>query len=133
VERGLLTGQPMLITASTRESLSAGSLVLVACFCALSLAFGVAHYRGWHKGWIRVLPFEANFFGPAWFGALGLLVALCDVATRLSVWVAAILAVPTFIVFVITLMSLVWLPSRLLPSWYLTWREQGRPLSGLHG
>lgn len=123
----------MLFWASTDTQLSAGSLLVVICFCAAALAFGVAHYRGWHKGWIRVLPFEANFFGPAWFGATGLLVALCDLAARVNVWLAAILAVPTFIVFVITLMSLVWLPSRLLPSWYLDWRRQGRPPSELRG
>ena len=121
----------MLLSASTARSLPVGTLALVVCACAASLAFGVAHYRGWHRGWIRVLPFEANFFGPAWFGACGLLVALCDLAARLSVWFAAVLAVPTFIVFVIMLMSLVWLPPRLLPSWYLNWRRQGRPRSGL--
>jgi hypothetical protein len=121
----------MFLVASSTQSLSAGSLVVIVCFCAASLLFGVAHYRGWHRGWIRLLPFEANFFGPAWFGAFGLLVALCELAARLSDMLAAVLAVPTFIVFVIMLMSLVWLPSRLLPSWYLNWREQGRPPSGL--
>ena len=122
-----------LVTASTGASLSAGQLVLITCFSAALLVDGIAHYRGWHKGWIRLLPFDANFFGPAWFGACGLLVALCELAGRLTAWLEAVLAAPTFIVFVISLMSLVWLPSRLLPSWYLSWRAHGRPRSGLVG
>ena len=124
----------MLIpSASSGASLSAGELVLIACFSACVLVSGVAHYRGWHKGWIRALPFEANFFGPAWFGACGLLVVLCVLAGRLSAWVEALLALPTFVVFVISLMSIVWLPSKLLPAWYLSWRAHGRPMSGLRG
>lgn len=104
--------------------------MLILCFCSLSLASGVAHYRGWHKGWIRLLPFEANFFLPAWFGACGVLLFLSEL-TRHVVVLSAMLAVPMFVSFVIMLMSLVWLPSRLLPSWYLSWRAHGRPLSEL--
>ena len=123
----------MLLAASTNAPLSGGKLVLVVCFSFWVLISGIAHYRGWHKAWIRWLPFEANFFAPAWFGACGLLVSLCDLVAPLSVWLAAVLALPTLIVFVVMLMSLVWLPSRLLPSWYLNWRRQGRPRSGLVG
>jgi hypothetical protein len=123
----------MDVLASTRASLSAGPLLVVLGFCAVSLAFGIAHYRGWHKAWIRLLPFEANFFLPAWFGACGLLASLCALGARLSVWVAVALALPTVVVLVITLMSLVWLPRRLLPEWYLRWRERGRPPSDLAG
>ncbi|HTX07011.1 MAG TPA: hypothetical protein VME22_00285 [Solirubrobacteraceae bacterium] len=120
----------MLLTASTRAPLSAGSLVLIVCFCSATLAFGIAHYRGWHRQWIGWLPFDANFFGPAWFGACGLLVVLAEEAGRIGAWLEAVLAVPAFIVFVIMVMSLVWLPSRLLPAWYLHWRAQGRPRFG---
>lgn len=123
----------MVLAASATKPLSGGSLVLVVCFCALSLAFGIAHYRGWHRPWIRLLPFESIFFLPAWFGALGLLAALCALAARLSVWVEAVLAVPTLLVLAITLMSLFWLPSSLLPGWYRTWRDRGRPPSELAG
>lgn len=122
----------MLVTSATRP-LSGASLGLVAAFCALCLGFGIAHYRGWHRGWIRMLPFEANFFLPAWFGALGLLTALCLQAARVSAWVAAVLAVPTLVVLAVTLMSLVWLPSWLLPAWYRSWRDRGRPPSELAG
>jgi hypothetical protein len=123
----------MHLYASTDTSLSGGKLVLVVCFSALSLVFGIAHYKGWNKGWIRWLPFEANFFLPAWFGACGLLVAFSTLAGRLSAGLEVVLAVPTFVVFVIMLMSLVWLPARLLPQWYLDWRAHGRPLTGLRG
>jgi hypothetical protein len=111
--------------------LSAGSLALVVCCSAIGLAFGIAHYRGWHRGWIRVLPFEANFFTPAWGGATGLLTALCLLAAHVSRWLEVVLGVPLFLAFAVTLMSLVWLPQRLLPAWYREWRDRGRPSRGL--
>lgn len=123
----------MLVAASTAGSPSTGTLVAIACFCAICFAFGIAHYRGWHRGWIRVLPFDANFFTPAWFGAFGLLLTLWTLAHKLSALVAVIVALPMFIAFVIGLMSLVWLPERLLPAWYRRWRAQGRPPGGLTG
>jgi len=121
----------MLLTAASDASPSAGSLALIVCFGGLSLAFGIAHYRGWHKRWIRLLPFEANFFLPAWFGAVGVLLFLCELAGHVSPVLEVVIALPMFVSFVIMLMSLVWLPSRLLPSWYLSWRAHGRPLSEL--
>jgi hypothetical protein len=121
----------MVFAASTHTSLSGGSLALVTCFCAVSLAFGIAHYRGWHRSWMYLLPSEASFFLPAWFGAFGLLAVLCILAAKLSAWLALVLALPTAVAFAIMLMSMVWLPPRLLPSWYRDSRDRRRASSPL--
>lgn len=108
----------MLLTASSDATLSAGSLALIACFSALCLVNGVRHYRGrgtWLLAW---LPSGASFFGPAWFGACGLMLVVCELASRVSVVLAGLLAIPTLALGAIALVSLVWLPPRLLPSWY---------------
>ena len=117
--------------ASATHSLPAGTLALIAGFSALGLAFGIAHYRGWHRSWLRLVPFEANFFLPAWYGAAGLLVTLSLAGAHLSRWIEVVLGVPAFVAFAIALMSLVWLPSWLLPAWYRDWRARGRPPGGL--
>ena len=119
----------MFVLASSHPAMSFGSLASIVGFCGVCLAFGIAHYRGWHRTWIRLLPFESNFFLPAWFGACGLLTALCVAVAPLSAWLAAVLAVPTFVIFAIALMSLVWLPRRLLPGWYLQ-LAGARPTAG---
>lgn len=114
----------MLLTASSAATLSAGTLALIACFSAACLFNGVRHYRG-HGTWLLSwLPSEASFFTPAWFGACGLMLVLCLLAAHVSVVLEALLAIPAFVLFAISLMSLVWLPSRLLPIWYRDRRRQ---------
>lgn len=101
-------------------------MLLIAGFSVLLLVNGVRHYRGrgtWLLSW---LPTEASFFAPAWYGAMGLMVVLCELAGRVSVVLAGLLAVPTFVLFAIAMASLVWLPSRLLPRWYRDRRRQRR-------
>lgn len=123
----------MLLAAATSHGPSVLTSVLGLCFCAWALAFGVAHYRGWHRAWIRFFPFDAHFFAPAWFGACGLLIFLGELAARFSTVLGVLIALPAVVPFVIMLMSLFWLPDRLLPAWYLDWRAHGRPAGGLAG
>ncbi len=117
--------------AASTHSLSDGSLAFVIGVSAIALAFGIAHYRGWHRDWMRLLPFEANFFTPAWFGAAGLLVAFSLLAASAGRWLEVVLAVPAFVALAIALMSLVWLPPRFLPAWYRESRERQRQARGL--
>lgn len=117
----------MLLTGSSTDSQSAGTLVLIACFSAVCLVNGVRHYRGrgvWLLSW---LPSEASFFAPAWYGAVGLMVVACELAGQVSRVLEAVLAIPTLVLFAIALVSLVWLPSRLLPEWFRDRRRQRRP------
>lgn len=117
----------MIVNASSDAPLSAGTLVLVTCFSALVLITGVRHYRG-HGTWLLPwLPTQASFFGSAWYGAFGLMVVLCDLAERVSVVLVAVLAIPTFGLGLIALVSLFWLPSRLLPGWYRDRRRRSHP------
>jgi hypothetical protein len=120
------------LAAQHGSQMSIGSMVVVACVCAPVLGGGVLHYRGGgRRSWLYRLPFEANFFLPAWFGACGLLVVLDNLLGRVSGVAEAIVGVPTLISFAVMLMSLAWLPRRLLPAWYLAWRAHGRPRSEL--
>lgn len=108
----------MALTASSDATLSAGSLVLIACFSALCLVSGLRHYRG-HGTWLLSwLPSGTSFFTPAWFGACGLMVVLSEIAGHVSVVFEGLLAIPTLVLLAITLVSLVWLPPRMLPAWY---------------
>lgn len=119
----------MLFTAATQAHLPLGTLGLIACFSALVLVNGVRHYRGqgtWMLGW---LPSRASFFAPAWYGAFGLMVVLCVLAGQVSTVLEAVLGIPAFVLLGISLISLVWLPSSLLPAWYrdaLTQAAAGR-------
>jgi hypothetical protein len=114
----------MLLTGSSTDSLSAGTLVLITCFSAVCLVNGVRHYHGRGTWLLRWLPSEASFFAPAWYGAMGLMVVLCELAGRVGRVLEALLAIPTLVLFAIALMSLVWLPSRLLPEWYRDRRQR---------
>lgn len=108
----------MFLTASSDAHLSAGTLALLTCFSLCCLLNGVRHYRGrgtWMLSW---LPSRASFFTTAWCGAFGLMVVLSDLAGRVSAILEAVLGIPTFVLLAIMLMSLVWLPGRLLPTWY---------------
>lgn len=118
----------MILIASSNPSISAGTLVLIAAFSAALLANGVRHYRGRGTWLLEWLPTQASFFMPAWYGACGLMVVLCVLAGRVSVALEALLAIPTFVLFVIAVMSIVWLPSRLLPEWY---RDRRLPAQAL--
>ncbi|HTX32139.1 MAG TPA: hypothetical protein VMD09_12190 [Solirubrobacteraceae bacterium] len=117
----------MLPIAAPQTPLAGGQLAAIAAFSVFALGYGVAHYRGWHRGWMRWLPSEASFFTPLWFGATGLLLVLAELARRASTWLGVVFAVPLLIAAAITVMSLVWLPSTLLPDWYLDWRQRRRP------
>lgn len=121
----------MIAAASTDAWLSRTDLIEIVCFCTLLLVTGVRHYHGRGRWMLRWIPFEVSFFGIAWYGACGLMVVLCNAVRRFSVVLGALLAVPAFVLLGISLMSLFWLPPRLLPAWYLRWRAQGRPPSGL--
>jgi hypothetical protein len=114
----------MLLSGSSTDSLSAGTLVLIACFSAVCLLNGVRHYHGRGTWLLRWLPTEASFFAPAWYGAMGLMVVLCELAGGVSRLLEAVLAIPTLVLFAVALVSLVWLPSRLLPEWYRDRRQR---------
>lgn len=103
-----------------------GGLVLLG-ISVVSLAIGVGHYRGWQRAGIQRVPFDSLHFSPAWLGATGLFAAVAGFLARLGPWGSIALAVPAVVTMVITLASLFWLPRFLLPSWYLDWRERGRP------
>lgn len=116
----------MILVAGTHTTMSAGTLVLVTCFSAWLLIGGVRHYRGRGQWLMRWLPTEVSFFTPAWYGAFGLMIVLCELARTVSLGLEVVLAIPTLLLFVVALMSLVWLPSRLLPEWYRARRRQRR-------
>lgn len=113
-------------TAAANTPLAGGQLAAIAAFSVLAIGFGAAHYRGWHRGWMRWLPSEASFFTPLWFGATGVLLILAELGRRVSNWLGVVFGVPLLVAFAITLVSLVWLPSKLLPGWYLDWRKRRR-------
>jgi ribose/xylose/arabinose/galactoside ABC-type transport system permease subunit len=108
----------MFLVASSNATISLPSMLLIAAFSALMLVRGIQHYRGRNTWIIKWLPWSDGFFGGAWFGAFGLMVVLCLLAGRVSAVLEAVLAIPTFLLFLIALVSMVWLPSRLLPGWY---------------
>lgn len=91
-----------------------------------ALWLGVARYRGWHKSSLLAFPFDSLHFAPAWWGAAIVLAMLGSLGSLVSPWflIVSVLGVAPLLV---GLLSLFWLPDRLLPAWYLDWRARGRP------
>ncbi|WP_147455991.1 hypothetical protein [Nocardioides mangrovicus] len=115
------------MTPLAADEAPAGVLVLWAVICVLLLAYGVGHYRGWNKSGLLLCPFDSLHFMPAWFGAAATLVLLAQLALPITVWVSLVLFAAAVPPFAVTLIGLFWLPDRLLPAWYLSWRDHGRP------
>lgn len=93
---------------------------------AVSLAFVVpgalaysGHWRSWTSQFMatRYLGFSVFFLGAA--GA-------CSApALALHGVLAAVFDVPLIVFFVLMMVSLIWLPSFLLPAWFKQWRANG--------
>lgn len=119
----------MLLLASGYSVGSTSTTIEVTAFCVILLIQGIRHYRGYGRWLMRFLPFDAGFFAVAWYGALGLLLVLDSLLSHISGPLALLFAIPIVPVFAIAMISLVWLPARLLPGWYRDWRAHGRPLA----
>lgn len=121
-----------MITPLETTAADPGTLTLSFVLGALVTAFGVGHYRGWHKGGLLRLPFDSIHFAPAWWGGAMLTLGVASALATLSPWFAllGVLAVPMIL---IGFVALFWLPDRLLPAWYLDWRARGRPAGEVMG
>lgn len=94
---------------------------------------GINHYRGITTWLLRYVPFDSIFFLPLWMGPVFLLAVLADLSAHVSTALAWVFAVPALVLLPVALLSMFWLPDRLLPAWYLDWREHGRHFSQLPG
>jgi hypothetical protein len=94
---------------------------------------GIQHYRGTLTWWLRYVALDAQFFLPMWFGPVLLIGGLADAGAQLSPVLGVLLALPLIPLFPVGLMSILWLPDRLLPAWYLQWRAHGRHFTELPG
>ena len=104
-------------------------IVILLCGVLL-LALGLAHYAGYAKP----LAFTGLFgpylpLGMAWMGAAALLSGIALLLSHAGSGVAAALVMlPAWVCYIITMLSIVWLPRRLRPRWLQGWIERGRPV-----
>lgn len=117
----------VLSSAAASAGPPTGPMFLVGLLAVGLFALGLGHYRGWNKAGLLRTPFDSLHFMPAWFGGAGMLTVLAAFSLSLSAVLALLLFAAAAVLWVVTMIALFWLPDRLLPAWYLSWRSRGRP------
>jgi hypothetical protein len=121
------------LTLAAVHPLSTGDLIGGILLGGAGLGQGIRHYRGTVTWMLRYLPGETQFFTPLWGGIMLLCGVAADLLAPVSHIAAVIIAVPALAALAVTLLSLFWLPGRLLPRWFREWRAEGRRVSCLPG
>jgi hypothetical protein len=120
----------MVLLASGYSVGSTSTTIELLAFCLIMLIEGIRHYLGygrWFLAFLRFLPSDVSWFAMTFYGLTGILLVLDSWLSRVSGPLALLLVIPLVPLFVTSFVGLFWLPSWLLPEWYLTWRAHGRP------
>jgi hypothetical protein len=122
-----------VLISSSIHYLSTWQLIGAAVLGLGGIKWGLAHYRGTSTWLLRYLPYDTALFMPLWAAPIFLLAVLSDLAAHISRVLGLVFAVPAMVMIPVAIVFIFWMPSRLLPAWYLEWRANGRQPAQLPG